>query len=399
MHIYSQNSKPAILGGEPLFRNTLYLILPEIASWDDIKSEMQNIFDTTILTKGPKIKEFESQLSDYLNVKNVISMANCTAGLMLSYKLLGFKGEVILPSFTFIATGSALLWQNNITPVFVDIDRETFNIDIKKTEAAITPNTSAIVGVHVFGNPANIEELEQLAKKNNLKLVFDSAHALGGHYKGKSIGNFGDTECFSCSPTKLLITGEGGLVTTNDDELAEKLRIAREYGNPGNYDSIYVGMNARMSELHAAIGMESIKKLDYVIQKRNQYVEYLKERLSELPGIRFQKVHNENLCTYKDFALVIEDEFELSRDQLAQALKAENIETRNYFSPPLHLQTTFKPYLERFKDKLPETENLSNRALTIPLSSKFTIEQLDLIALGIEKAYTSRNEIAKLLSS
>lgn len=389
--------KPAILGGKPIFKNKLPMVVPDYPSWQSVKDKFEDIFEKeTIFTKGKYLKQFEKNIAEFLNVKHAICMSSCTSGLMLIYKLLGLKREVILPSFTFMATGQALMWMKDVKPIFVDIDSETFNIDPVKIEKAITPNTSAIVCVHTCGNPANIDKLVEIAQKYNLKLVFDSAHGLGSSYKGKHLGGFGDAESFSCSPTKLLITGEGGVVTTNNDELAENLCIGREYGNPGNYDSLFAGMNARMGEINAAMGIESLKILNRVVKKRNEYAKYIIERLGQISGIRFQKIDPENLSSFKDFTIVIEEPFGLTRDQLVEVLKAENIDTRNYYSPPLHLQTTYKEYLREYKNKLSVTEKLCKCAVTLPLSSKFSTEEIEKLCVAVEKAYKYRANINKI---
>ncbi|MEW5818665.1 MAG: DegT/DnrJ/EryC1/StrS family aminotransferase [Cyanobacteriota bacterium] len=389
--------KPAILGGTPIFETKLPMVVPDFPTWYSVRDKFEDVFNKeTIFTKGKYLREFEENIADHLNVKHAIGLSSCTSGLMLLYRILDLKGEVILPSFTFMATGLSLMWINNLTPVFVDVDPDTFTICPKEVQKHINNNTAAIIGVHTFGNPVHIDELISIAKKNNTKLIFDSAHGLGSLYNGQPLGGYGDAESFSCSPTKLLITGEGGIVTTNNDELANQLRIGREYGNPGNYDSLFAGMNARMCEFNAIMGIESLQMLNNIVNERNRMAKYLKERLSFLQGIKFQFIDQKNVSSYKDFTIVIEEEFELSRDQLVEALKAENIETRNYYSPPLHLQTTFKSFQNRFKEKLPVTEKLSNSAVTLPLSSKFSIEQVDKLCLAIEKIYHYRKEINNL---
>jgi dTDP-4-amino-4,6-dideoxygalactose transaminase len=393
MNIIPEKLKPSILSGKALFDKRLELIDPDIPGWEEIKDDLQDFYSSTILTKGPLLKQFEQNLKEYIGAKNVVCLSNCTSGLMLTFKLLGIEGEVILPSFTFISTGTALLWQNNIKPVFVDIEPDTFNIDPDRIIDAITPETSAIVVVNIFGNPCNIDRLTDIASKYNLKLIFDSAHAMGSKYKGIPAGNSGDAECFSCSPTKILITGEGGFVSTNNDQLAYNLNIGREYGNPGNYDSILPGINARMSEFHALLGLHGLKNLDSIVAKRNHNAAYIISRLSELPGLCFQKVDKENISTYKDLSFTIEKDFELNRDQLATVLNNDNIATRFYFYPPLHCQTNFKNYKNEYDNLLPVTNKVAESIITIPLSSKFIPETLDKLCFAIENAYKFRGDI------
>lgn len=385
-------SKPAILGGEPIFKDKLPMVMPDYPSWETVKDQFEEVFTKeTIFTKGKYLREFEEKIATHLGVKHAIGLSSCTSGLMLVYKILGLKGEVILPSFTFMATGLALMWIKEVTPVFVDVDPETFTLCPEAVSKAITDKTTAIVAVHTFGNPAKIDALTKIALKHNLQLIFDSAHGLGSTYKGQKLGKYGIAESFSCSPTKLLITGEGGIVTTNNDELAKQLQIGREYGNPGNYDSLFAGMNARMCEFNAIMGIESLNLLDDVVKKRNILVNILTENLSTIPGIKFQHIEPGNISSYKDYCIVIQEKFGLSRDQLVKALKAENIETRNYYDPPLHQQTTFKDINNL--NPLTNTQYLSKNAITLPLSSKFNQEHIEKLVLAIERIHKNRQYI------
>ena len=198
-----------------------------------------------------------------------------------------------------------LIWAG-LRPVFADVDRATNNLGPAAAEAAITPQTTAIVAVHQFGNPADIIGLRAVAKKHGLKLIFDAAHGAGAHYRGEPVGKQGDAQIFSLSPTKLLITGEGGIVATNDDGLAEKIRMGREYGNDGNYDSAFAGLNARMPEFNAMLGLHSLKRLEQAAEHRNETVALFREVLESVPGIGFQQVRSDDRHSYREISITIE---------------------------------------------------------------------------------------------
>ncbi|MBC8249935.1 MAG: DegT/DnrJ/EryC1/StrS family aminotransferase, partial [Anaerolineales bacterium] len=329
-------SEPAILGNTPLFDQLLPIVRPTLPAYEALSDAVAELFETGMLTKGKYLREFEEAMADYIGVKHAVAVSSCTIGLLLTYQALELKGEAIVPSFTFMATVHPLVW-NQVKPIFVDIDPETWNIDPQQIEEAISPRPSAIVAVPTFGNPADVEALEDIARRHGVRLVFDAAHGYGSLYKGCPVGGFGDAEVFSSSPTKLLVTGEGGMVTTNDDEIARRIRVGREYGNPGDYGSEFAGVNARMQEFSAILGLKSLEMLEENAQQRNKVAEAFRSRLDKLPGLSFQKVEEGNRSSYKDFSMAVEEsDFGLSRDELAQALRAENIDTRKYHDPPVH---------------------------------------------------------------
>ncbi len=384
---------PAILGGSPIFNKAIPITRPTIPSIATLKKKYERVLKSGMITNSKNVLEFESKLAEYLTVKHVVAVNSCTSGLMLSMKTLGLRGKVILPSFTFHATAHAAVW-SGLRPVFVDCNPQTYNIDPAEVKKAITPNTSAIVGVHVFGNPADIDNLEKLAKKNRLRLIFDAAHAFGTKYKGKNVGSFGDVEVFSLSPTKLLTTGEGGIVATNDNELAKRIRVGRNYGDPGTHDSEFSGLNARMSEFHALLGIESLKKIETNVLKRNKIALLYKSLLAHLPGITFQKIHKANRSSFKDFSILIDrDAFGLNRDKLYDALMAENIVVEKYFYPPVHLQKAFKKFNNT--DQYANTNYISENALSLPLFSHMSDAIVKKICVAINSIYANNTKIAK----
>jgi dTDP-4-amino-4,6-dideoxygalactose transaminase len=305
---------------------------------------------------------------------------------MLTYRFLGQEGEVVVPSFTFMATVAAVCWAG-LRPVFADVNRLTTNIDPAAAEAAITSRTKASVAVHNSGNPADISGLQNVADRHGLRLIFDAAHAFGSRWQGQPVGSQGDAQVFSTSPTKLLVTGEGGVVATNDDALAEVVRIGREYGNRGDYDSTFPGINARMGEFNALLGQLSLARLEPAVGHRHELADLYRTRLGKLPGIEFPEVQLSNRSSYKDFSVTVDaGAFGLNRDELATALRAENIDTRNYFDPPVHRQQAYSKYVLP-NTVLENTELLASRILCLPIWSEMDIDVASNICLAVESAH------------
>lgn len=383
---------PALLGGQPMFEKIVPITTPTMPPLSPLFEKYKKILKSGMLTNFKYVQEFEEAVKEYTGAPYAVATNSCMNGMMLIMRIFGLKGEVIIPSFTFHATGHAVVW-NGLTPVFVECDPETYNIDPRKVEEAITPRTSAILAVHMFGNPVDIQSLEDIAKRHKLKLIFDAAHAFGSKYRGQSVGLFGDAESFSLSPTKLLTTAEGGVVTTRDPDLAKKLRTGRTYGDPGTYDSEFSGFNARMSELHAALGLTTIPMLEKNVIRRNKIVELYKKRLSKLPGLRYQKIAKDDRCSFKDFSIYIEEsEFGFSRNQLFDALAKENIMAKKYFHPPLHFQQAFQAYVDS-NLKLPITEKVSNNSISLPLFSHMSEETVGKICDAVSAIHIHADKI------
>jgi len=385
-------SRPTILGGEPIFQEKIQIVRPSLPAFGDMSEDVEGILSSGMVTKGQYLRAFEEAVAAHLGVKHAIAVSSCTSGLMLTYRGLGLTGDVVVPSFTFMATVSALVWAG-LRPIYADVDAGTTNLDPAAAEAAITPATSAIVAVHNFGNPADIEALQSIADRHSLKLIFDAAHGFGARYQGVPVGRQGDANVYSLSPTKLLIAGEGGIVATNNDDLAEKIRIGREYGNSGNYDSAFAGMNARMPEFNALMGLHSLKLLEQAARRRNEVVGMYQEELGRLPGISFQEVRPANRNSYKDFSITVDPEaFGLTRDELARALAAENIDTRTYYEPPVHRQTAYSHYYQG--TSLPQTEWLARHSLSLPVWSHMEDHVVLGICEAIERIYEFRQAVS-----
>jgi dTDP-4-amino-4,6-dideoxygalactose transaminase len=386
----------AILNGTPIFSSRVNIVRPVLPGHHELVDGIQSMLSSGMVTKGKFLSEFESAVAEYLNVKHVVGVSSCTTGLMLTYQAFKLSGEVIVPSFTFMATVSALVWCG-VKPVFCDVDFGTTNIDPDQVENLISPKTSAIVAVHNFGNPVDIDALEKIASKHAIPLIFDAAHGFGSLYRGKAVGNQGDAQVFSLSPTKLLIAGEGGVVATNQDHIAETVRMGREYGNNGKYDSLFAGLNARLPEFNALLGMKSLENLEKAAENRNKSVRIYKDLLQSVPGISFQEIRQGNRSSYKDLSITIDERlFGLTRDELSQALGKENIDTRKYYDPPVHRQIAYQKYY--LGEPLPATENLASHSLSLPIWSSMDPAIIHGICEAISLARENSTEIHQKLA-
>jgi dTDP-4-amino-4,6-dideoxygalactose transaminase len=389
---------PALLGGKPAFTSRMPFVRPSLPPWESLSQPIRDIITTGMLTKGHYLDAFEERVARHLGVKHAVAVSSCTAGLMLVYRCLGLEGEVLVPSFTFMATVHPLMWQG-ATPVFIDIDRQTWDIDLEQIEAHITPRTTAIVAVHIFGNPAPIEELEAIARRHGLVLIFDAAHGFGALHRGMPLGRYGNAEVFSTSPTKLLVTGEGGIVATNDRDLADQIRLGREYGNPGSYDSLLPGMNARMQEFSAILGLQSLEMLEDNTRRRNGLATFYQSYLAGIPGITFQTIRPSDRSSYKDFTIRIEaTKFGLDRNTLSMALTQEGISTRAYYVPPVHQHTTYQELVRLQRLHVPVTETLAQDVLSLPIYSSMPASSVIEVCQAIRRIHQYAAQIQAVLS-
>ncbi len=369
----------------------IYVAQPSLPDYPLLDEKFKDISKSLILSNFAKYSNrLEIDIETRLRVKKALTFPNGTTALMLAIKALGLKGEIILPSFTFSATGHAVVW-NGLTPVFADIDPDTFNIDPADVEGKITNKTTAILGVHIFGNPAEIKRLEAIAEQHELKLVFDSAHALGSEYHNKSIGGFGDVECFSLSGTKVITSAEGGIATSNNNDLMKKMHLGRNYGAGADYDCQYIGLNGKMSEFHAAIALETFALIDKFMIKRNKLTKLYKERLSEIPGISFQYIPEGHLSTFKDFAILIDrEQFGLDRDELARELNQQGIFPKKYFLP-IHRMKSYKE-VEHRAENLVHTESVADNILCLPIYSHMNDDKLEKICYTVFRIWRAANK-------
>jgi len=358
----------AIFGGTSSFHEMLHVGRPNLGDRSRLLERINDMLDRKWLSNnGPYVQEFEQRIADMIGVKHCIALCNGTIALEIAIRALELKGEVILPSFTFVATAHALQWQE-ITPVFCDVDPETHTIDPSCIEKMITPRTTGIIGVNIWGRPCNIEALEKIASAHNLKLLFDSAHGFGCSSKGRMLGSFGNAEIFSFHPTKFFNTSEGGAIVTNDDSLAKKVRLMKNFGFSGLVDDvIYVGTNGKMNEFSALTGLTNLESIDeFISVNRQNYLAY-KHELRSIPGIRLIDYDQQEKCNYQYVVLEIDESVTgLSRDQLVDILRADNVLARRYFYPGCHRMEPYRSYFPHAGLVLPETEKLTRRVLSLP---------------------------------
>jgi dTDP-4-amino-4,6-dideoxygalactose transaminase len=384
MAMPSDDDRPAIDGGQPVFPDGLPLARPAIADPSKVTDAAAEILASGVLTNGPYVRQLEERAAEYLGVRHCVAVCSCTAGLMLVLRASGLSGDVVLPSFTFSASAHAVVW-NGLRPLFADIRPADLLLDPAAVARSAGVRTSAILATHTYGTPCDTETLGRIARRNGIRLFFDAAHAFGSRRGDRMVGGFGDAEVFSLSPTKVLIAGEGGIIATNDDSLAERCRVGRDYGNPGDYDTRFVGLNARMSELHAATALASFDDLEERIGRRNQLAERYRKVLAGLPGIDFPAVAEGDRSTYKDFTILIDAErFGMDATKVAAALAAEGIQTRRYYAPPVHRQRAYR-WVGPANGALPETDRAAARVLTLPLWTGMADEQVDGVAAAMAR--------------
>ena len=375
------------IAATPAFSEPLYVGRPNIGNRDILHRRMNDMLDRRWLTNnGPFVQEFEQRLQDYLGVKHCIAMCNATIALEITARALGLKGEVIVPAFTFVATAHCLQWQE-ITPVFCDIDPLTHTLDPVQVERMITPRTTGILGVHLWGRACNIEQLESIAKRRNLTLLFDAAHAFGCSHNGTKIGNFGAAEVFSFHATKFFNTFEGGAVATNDDELANKIRLMKNFGFHGYDNVIYIGTNGKMTEVCAAMGLTNLESLDVFIATNKRNYELYREGLGNIPGMRLMAYDKAHSLNYQYIVLEVDEElFGMSRDALVDLLHAHNVIARRYFYPGCHRMEPYRSFFPHSGLLLPETERLVGRVMLLPTGTSLNDSQIRTICGLISSA-------------
>lgn len=370
----------AINGASPAFDQALHVGRPNIGDREAFLKYAEEMFDRRWLSNnGPLVQEFERRVGEYHGVKHCISMCNGTVALEIAIRALGLDGEVIVPSYTFIATAHALSWQA-ITPVFADIDPLTHNLDPAAVRRMITPRTTGIIGVHLWGRAAPVGALQQIADEHGLKLMFDAAHAFGCSNGGKMIGNFGACEVLSFHATKFFNTFEGGAVVTNDDELAEKMRLMRNFGFSGLDNVIHMGTNGKMIEVAAAMGLVNLDAIDDVIAANRRNYQAYREGLASLPGIGLLAFDEAKRNNYQYVVMEVGSDCPVSRDSIIEALRAENILARKYFWPGCH---NMNPYRELYPHAglvLPNTQHVADRVVVLPTGTTMDREMVDTVA-------------------
>ncbi len=375
--------KLAILGGEPAFKQPLHVGRPNLPDRKVFDKYIDRIFDSRWLTNsGPIVREFQEKLEEFLHVKHCIPICNGTIALELAERALDFNKEVILPSFTFVATAHSLQWQQ-ITPVFADIAKNNVTIDPASIKKMLTPNTSGIIGVHVYGHPCNHNEISKIANERNINVLYDAAHSFGCEVNGVPIANLGDASIFSFHATKFFNSFEGGAVTTNNDELAEQIRLMTNFGFAGNKkDEVdYLGTNGKMTEISAAMGLAMLESVESIREKNKENYEIYQTAFSDIPGIDL--IEPPTSLTNHNWQYVIakvnEKEFGIDRDTLISALEAENILARRYFYPGCHKMFPYREYFPNASSLLQNTEDIAEKVISFPTGQSISSKEISLI--------------------
>lgn len=314
---------------------------------------------------GQLVQQLETRLADFLEVRHCVLVCNATVGLQIACHALDLTGEVIMPAYTFVATAHAIQWER-LRPVFVDVDPVTHTVDPTSIEARITDQTSAIVGVHVWGNPCDTDAIEGIAERNGLVAMYDAAHAFGCRHRGRMIGNFGRCEVFSFHATKFFNTFEGGAITTNDDALAEKIRLMKNFGFAGMDNVIHLGTNGKMPEICAAMGLACFESIDDILACNRANYQLYRELLDGIAGIRMLSYETHEGTNWQYIIVEVDEAFGQTRDQLVEYLHAHQIRARRYFYPGCHRMEPYNSLYPRQRDRLPVTDQLCQTVVCLP---------------------------------
>lgn len=365
--------------GSTIFRDPLHVGKPNVGDLDKFNRLVGEMFDRGWLTNnGPLVQELETRLANFLGVRHCIAVTNGTVGLELIIRALGLTGEVIVPAHTFIATVHALHWQG-IKPVFVDIDPVTQNLDPVAVEKAITADTTGILAVHLWGRPAPVTELSAIAEAHGLELLFDAAHAFGCTAGGRYVGGFGKAEVFSFHATKFFNTLEGGAITTNDDAVAAKLRLMRNFGFAGLDNVVHPGVNGKMTEVCAAMGLTNLDAMDDIIAvNRRNYHAYARH-IAAVPHVSLLPFDEAESNNYQYIVLSVADDCPVSREDIVERLHAANVLARKYFWPGCHRMQPYRDLYPEAGKQLPQTEAVEDRIIVMPTGTAVDPETISKI--------------------
>ena len=358
----------------------IYVTQPDLPPLEEFTDLLKQIWDNKILTNnGPFHQQFEKELADYLGVKYISVFTNGTLALMTALQALRITGEVITTPYSFVATTHSLWW-NNIKPVFADIEPDFFNLDPEKVEAAITPQTTAIMPVHVYGNPCKLERFQQIADTYGLKLIYDAAHAFGVKINGNSILNYGDLSILSFHATKVFNTIEGGAIISPDAKTKKRIDFLKNFGFADETTVIAPGINAKMNEVQAAYGLLQLKYVDGCIEKRKKIATTYREKLKGINGITFMEDIAGVNHSYSYFPILVDKEnFGITRDELYEKLKEHNIFVRRYFYPLISQFPTYRGLSSSKPENLPVATKVADQVICLPIYPNLEQDQLDKI--------------------
>jgi dTDP-4-amino-4,6-dideoxygalactose transaminase len=382
----------AINGAPPLFAEPVHVGRPNIGDRKRFNALADAMFERRWLSNdGPLVKQFEKELCSFLKVKHCIAMCNGTIALEIAIRALDLRGEVIVPSYTFIATAHALQWQE-ITPVFADIDPVTQMLDPASVSRMITPRTTGILAVHLWGRPAPVEALQAVANEHGLKVMYDASHGFSCTHGGVPLGNFGECEVFSFHATKFFNTFEGGAIVTNNDALAEKMRLMRHFGFAGYDKVIYPGTNGTMAEICAAMGLTNLADLEtFVGVNRTNYRTY-DSAIKPIPGLELLQYDETERNNYQYIVVDVKPNYGVARDVVIEALHAENVLARRYFWPGCHNMEPYRSYYPHAGLMLSKTNEVAARVLVLPSGTSISTQDIDSICGVLGTLSTSKEQ-------
>jgi len=340
---------------------------------------IREVLQSGNLVQGEKVKQFERKFASYVGVRHAIAIANGTMALDLALKSLGIGvgDEVVTPAFSFIASSNCILYQG-AKPLFADIHRKTFNINPPNVAKKITAKTKAIIAVHLFGHPAEMDELNEIAEPRGIPIIEDAAQAHGARYKRRRAGGLGDIGCFSFYATKNMTTGEGGMITTNSDELARKTRLLRDHGQDRKYHHIILGYNYRMTEVTAAIGVAQLRKLDKFNKKRRENAETLTKEIKKITGLTPPHAEDDVTHVFHQYVIRVQEDYPMDRDKLAENLKEKGVDVTVHYPTPVYRQPVYEE-LGYEETTCPITEETCKSVLSLPVHPSVTEENIGYI--------------------
>lgn len=385
----------AVFGGTPVFPLPLHVGIPNIGDKHRLFERIEDILNRRVLTnRGPMVREFEERIADYVGVRHCISMSNGTVALEIVTRALGLANEVITPSMTFVATAHALQWQQ-ITPVFCDIRPGGYHMDPARIKGLVTPRTTGILPVNLWGHPCDIDTTLSVAGKYGLPVVFDSAHAFGCSYRGKMIGGFGSAEVFSFHATKFINSFEGGAVVTDNDELAEKVRLMQNFGFEGRERVGHVGINGKMTEVEAAMGLTSLEAMDQFVEHNRQNYQAYQEGLQGISGVELVDYDERERCNYQYIVMEIDERIaSVTCEELLEVIIAENVDARRYFYPGCHRMEPYRSYFPNAGMLLENTEKLLDKVLTLPTGTAISVDEIRKITALIARVVNSGRAVS-----
>ena len=388
----------AVLGGPPLFEAPLHVGRPNIGDREVFNARMNGMLDRRWFTNdGPLVREFERRIAALVGVRHCVALCNATVALEIATRALDLRGEVIVPSYTFVATAHALQWQE-ITPVFADMDPATYTVAPEAIRRLITPKTTGIIGVHVWGRACDVDAITAIAAEHRLKVVFDAAHAFGCSRRGRMIGSFGACEVFSFHATKFLNCFEGGAITTNDDALAEKMRLMRNFGFDGYDRVIYIGTNGKMTEVCAAMGLTSLDAMNEIVAVNRRNYEAYRAHFAAVPGLSVIRYDPAERNNYQYVVVEVDPaRAGLTRDELIAVLHAERVLARKYFWPGAHRMEPYRSLQPNAGVLLPHTERVAERILVLPTGQSVSEADVDGVADVVQTALSLAPEVRQAL--